>query len=227
MKSVGEAMAIGRTFKQAFAKALRSRELDLTPVSPDGRARAARRDRRGRRRSASTTCSRRCAAAPRSTRSTPRTSIDPWFLRELSELVADPLAPFAGGRSYKSVDTCAAEFAAQTPYYYSGWERPGHLGEAHEVERGDDASVVILGSGPNRIGQGIEFDYCCVHAAETVRESGRDAVMINCNPETVSTDYDTSDRPVLRAADARGRARRCARSSSPREWSSSSAARRR
>jgi carbamoyl-phosphate synthase large subunit len=126
-----------------------------------------------------------------------RTSIDPWFLHELAELVADPEAPFAGRRTYKSVDTCAAEFAATTPYFYSGWERTaggGRAGPIHEVRRGDRPSVVILGSGPNRIGQGIEFDYCCVHAAQTVRESGRDAVMINCNPETVSTDYDTSDR---------------------------------
>ena len=97
-------------------------------------------------------------------------------------------------RTFKSVDTCAAEFAAQTPYYYSGWERPGPSGADHEVDRGGRASVVILGSGPNRIGQGIEFDYCCVHAAQTIRETGRDAVMINCNPETVSTDYDTSNR---------------------------------
>ena len=96
-------------------------------------------------------------------------------------------------RTFKSVDTCAAEFEAATPYYYSGWERRPD-GAAHEVERGDAPVVVILGAGPNRIGQGIEFDYCCVHAAMTVRESGRDAVMINCNPETVSTDYDTSDR---------------------------------
>ena len=88
------------------------------------------------------------------------------------------------------MDTCAAEFEAETPYYYSGWERTA----AHEVRRGTEPAVAILGSGPNRIGQGIEFDYCCVHAAMTVRESGRDAVMINCNPETVSTDYDTSDR---------------------------------
>ena len=101
-----------------------------------------------------------------------------------------PRRAFAGERSFKAVDTCAAEFEARTPYYYSGWERAA----AHEVERGDRPSVVILGSGPNRIGQGIEFDYCCVHAAMTVRDSGRDAVMINCNPETVSTDYDTSDR---------------------------------
>ena len=78
-----------------------------------------------------------------------------------------------------------------TPYFYSGWERAR---ARHEVRRGDRPSVVILGAGPNRIGQGIEFDYCCVHAAMTVRASGRDAVMINCNPETVSTDYDTSDR---------------------------------
>ncbi|MGH9101166.1 MAG: carbamoyl-phosphate synthase large subunit, partial [Acidimicrobiales bacterium] len=119
-----------------------------------------------------------------------RTSIDPWFLRELERLAKDPGAPFAGELSFKSVDTCAAEFPARTPYYYSGWERR----REDEVQRGERASVVILGSGPNRIGQGIEFDYCCVHAAMTVRESGRDAVMINCNPETVSTDYDTSDR---------------------------------
>ena len=94
-------------------------------------------------------------------------------------------------RTYRAVDTCAAEFAAETPYFYSAWERPP---APHEVPRGERPSVMILGSGPNRIGQGIEFDYCCVHAAMTVRESGRDAVMVNCNPETVSTDYDTSDR---------------------------------
>jgi carbamoyl-phosphate synthase large subunit len=118
------------------------------------------------------------------------TSIDPWFLRELQALALDPEAPFAGERSFKAVDTCAAEFAAETPYFYSGWERRAE----HEIKRGDHPSVVILGAGPNRIGQGIEFDYCCVHAAMTVRDSGRDAVMVNCNPETVSTDYDTSDR---------------------------------
>src|SRR5205823_12817629 len=97
--------------------------------------------------------------------------------------------------SFRAVDTCAAEFPARTPYYYSGWERtPPGQPPVHEVLRGERESVVILGSGPNRIGQGIEFDYCCVHAAMTVRESGRDAVIVNCNPETVSTDYDTSDR---------------------------------
>jgi carbamoyl-phosphate synthase large subunit len=197
MKSVGEAMALGRTFKQAFAKALRSRELDTRATSPADDdelltlleiAGADRYDH--------------LLEALR--RGTPieelhrRTSIDPWFLRELAELVAawegQDGYPFAGERTYKAVDTCAAEFAAATPYYYSSWERPGPDGPTHEVDRGERPSVVILGSGPNRIGQGIEFDYCCVHAAQTVREQGRDAVMINCNPETVSTDYDTSDR---------------------------------
>jgi carbamoyl-phosphate synthase large subunit len=193
MKSVGEAMAIGRTFKQSFAKALRSRELDLEPESPAaddelmrllGEPGPERFDHllEALRRGASIEELCEC------------TSIDPWFLRELSELVGDPQSPFAGERTFKSVDTCAAEFAARTPYYYSGWERPGRDGVDHEVARGERPSVVILGSGPNRIGQGIEFDYCCVHAAQTARELGRDAVMINCNPETVSTDYDTSDR---------------------------------
>jgi carbamoyl-phosphate synthase large subunit len=192
MKSVGEAMAIGRTFKQAFAKALRSRELDAEPRSPDDdeallttlqSAGAERFDHL-------LEALRRGIAIDEVHR---RTSIDPWFLRELAELVDDPEARYLDlthPRTFKSVDTCAAEFAARTPYYYSARERSGES----EVDRGDRPSVVILGSGPNRIGQGIEFDYCCVHAAETVREQGRDAVMINCNPETVSTDYDTSDR---------------------------------
>ena len=195
MKSVGEAMAIGRTFKQAFAKALRSRELDAEPrldrptpelieslPSPG----ADRFDvilelfRRG--------------IAPGEVHAA--TSIDPWYLRELSELAQSPGSEREGlVRTYKAVDTCAAEFEAETPYYYSAWERPSRDGTASgEVRRGERPSVMILGSGPNRIGQGIEFDYCCVHAAMTVKASGRDAVMVNCNPETVSTDYDTSDR---------------------------------
>ncbi len=90
--------------------------------------------------------------------------------------------------TYKTVDTCAAEFAAETPYHYSTWE------DECEVRPSDRPRVVILGSGPNRIGQGIEFDYCCVHASFALREAGFETVMINCNPETVSTDYDTSDR---------------------------------
>ncbi len=193
MKSVGEVMAIGRTFKQAFAKAMRSRELDVSPRFPgEDRELLALLEQAGAERfdQLLETLRRGTSLAELSQ----RTSIDPWFLNELAELVADPQAPFAGERTFKSVDTCAAEFPARTPYYYSGWERAGPSGPEHEVQRADRPSVVILGSGPNRIGQGIEFDYCCVHAAHTVRESGRDAVMINCNPETVSTDYDTSDR---------------------------------
>ena len=89
---------------------------------------------------------------------------------------------------YKTVDTCAAEFAAPTPYHYSSYD------EETEVAPRDEPAVVILGSGPNRIGQGIEFDYSCVHASFALRERGYETVMVNCNPETVSTDYDTSDR---------------------------------
>ncbi|HQY85287.1 MAG: carbamoyl-phosphate synthase large subunit [Ilumatobacteraceae bacterium] len=90
--------------------------------------------------------------------------------------------------TYKTVDTCAAEFAAETPYHYSTWE------DENEVRPSDRPRVIILGSGPNRIGQGIEFDYCCVHASFALRDAGFETVMVNCNPETVSTDYDTSDR---------------------------------
>ncbi len=193
MKSVGEAMAIGRTFKQAFAKALRSRELDTTPSSPDqDEALLALLEIPGADRyDHLLEALRRGVSIVELQR---RTSIDPWFLHELSELIADSDSAFAGERTFKAVDTCAAEFAAQTPYFYSGWERPGADGPNHEARPGERPGVVILGSGPNRIGQGIEFDYCCVHAAQTVRELGREAIMINCNPETVSTDYDTSDR---------------------------------
>ncbi|MDQ3644419.1 MAG: carbamoyl-phosphate synthase large subunit [Actinomycetota bacterium] len=193
MQSVGEAMAIGRTFKQAFVKAMRSRELDVVPAPPQDTPELLRslevpsHDRyeylfEALRRGvdAGELCE--------------RTGIDPWFMAEMAAL-AEGEDPEAGlTRTFKAVDTCAAEFEATTPYYYSGWERPGPEGARHEVRRGRRPSVAILGSGPNRIGQGIEFDYCCVHAAMTVRTSGRDAVMINCNPETVSTDYDTSDR---------------------------------
>ena len=102
---------------------------------------------------------------------------------------------------YKRVDTCAAEFATQTAYMYSTYE------EECEAEPTDRKKIMVLGGGPNRIGQGIEFDYCCVHAALALREDGYETIMVNCNPETVSTDYDTSRPPVLRAADAGGRAR--------------------
>jgi carbamoyl-phosphate synthase large subunit len=195
MKSVGEAMGIGRTFGEALLKALRSRELDAGSVSPWA-----------------------------SLDELPE-GLHPWFraeierLRlpalELEDLVADDWlrlkrlghsdadvaaasgttedAARAGRRawgvrpSYRRVDSCAGEVEAASNYLYSTW------GEADE-EPPAGGSVVILGSGPNRIGQGIEFDYCCVHAAQSFRERGYEAVMVNCNPETVSTDYDTSDR---------------------------------
>jgi carbamoyl-phosphate synthase large subunit len=194
MQSVGEAMAIGRTFRESFAKAMRSRELDEAPEAPAGEEEllesiavpsAGRFDlileafRRGVELEA---VHERCL-------------VDLWFLRELRTLATEGDGTEGLARAYKSVDTCAAEFEAATPYYYSAHERPRPDGSvASELRRGERASVVILGAGPNRIGQGIEFDYCCVHAAMTARELGRDAVMVNCNPETVSTDYDTSDR---------------------------------
>ena len=193
MKSVGEAMAIGRTFGQAFGKALRSRELDKPPCLRDVSEEVLLEDL------GTPGPERYEAIIELLSRGTSieaihqATSIDKWFLRELQVLGSDPDKPFEGERSFRSVDTCAAEFPARTPYYYSGWDRAGAR-PSDEVHRGERESVVILGSGPNRIGQGIEFDYCCVHAAMTVRESDRDAVMVNCNPETVSTDYDTSDR---------------------------------
>ncbi|HEX6687241.1 MAG TPA: carbamoyl-phosphate synthase large subunit [Solirubrobacterales bacterium] len=190
MQSVGEAMAIGRTFRESFAKAMRSRELD-TPAEPP----------------ASEEELLEAIAAPCAERFDlilegfrrgieveavhERCLVDRWFLRELHTLATEGDGTEGLVRTYKAVDTCAAEFEAATPYYYSAHERPG---AASEVRRGERDSVVILGAGPNRIGQGIEFDYCCVHAAMTARELGRDAVMVNCNPETVSTDYDTSDR---------------------------------
>src|SRR5262245_13529055 len=183
MKSVGEVMAIGRTFRQAFAKAMRSRELDSAPDF-DGDLLARIESPSADRYDVILELLHR-GVSEEEIRA--RTGIDLWFLRQLRELDG----AFEGERTYRAVDTCAAEFEAETPYFYSAWERPPVRAE---IERGDRPSVMILGSGPNRIGQGIEFDYCCVHAAMTVRESGRDAVMVNCNPETVSTDYDTSDR---------------------------------
>ncbi len=199
MKSVGETMAIGRTFQQAFAKALVSRELDKPPLVADlaEQELLQRLERPGPDRYELVLELLRRGASVEAVHEP--TKIDRWFLAELQALALHPEAPFAGERSFMSVDTCAAEFPARTPYFYSGWERSARS-EITRSEHGDSggcarrSSVVILGSGPNRIGQGIEFDYCCVHAAMTVRDSGMEAVMINCNPETVSTDYDTSDR---------------------------------
>ncbi len=238
MKSVGEAMAIGRTFKEALLKGLRSLELSRPPfptpayrvwngdLASLGDARAERiwavwealRDG----------CSVDEVAAA--------SQIDPWFVAQIADIAAleaeiamfgslDALPPdllrmakrtgFAdehlaallasGGNlsaidvrvrrealgilpTFHMVDTCAAEFESRTPYLYSGYETED---EAPPTER---EKVIILGSGPNRIGQGIEFDTCCVHSAMAVRAAGYEAVMVNCNPETVSTDYDTSDR---------------------------------
>ncbi len=157
MKSVGEAMGIGRTFQEAFAKAFASRELDAGAVTPWA------------------------------TLDDLPDGLHPWFRRELDELRENGLP--TGERVYRRVDSCAGEVAADSNYYYST------RGEADEpVPPSDKPRVVILGSGPNRIGQGIEFDYCCVHAAQSFRALGYEAIMVNCNPETVSTDYDTSDR---------------------------------
>src|SRR5664279_1078390 len=234
MKSVGENMAIGRTFKEAFQKSMRSRELDVNVEYPEADAElidmiavpsAERYDlvreafRRG-------TSLERIAQA---------TLVDRWFLEEFLE-IAEAEAQissfrgsaglsgfpdaelrqakrlgFSDGRigdllrvgkkdvrnqrlesgivpTYKAVDTCAAEFEAFTPYFYSTYE------EENEAVRAEKERIIILGSGPNRIGQGIEFDYCCVHAVDEMRALGYEAIMVNCNPETVSTDYDTSDR---------------------------------
>ncbi|MDQ3065551.1 MAG: carbamoyl-phosphate synthase large subunit [Actinomycetota bacterium] len=157
MKSVGEAMGIGRTFQEAFWKAFCSRELDAGAVTPWAALDDLPDD------------------------------LHPWFRRELEQLRVN--GPPKGERVYRRVDSCAGEVAADSNYYYST------RGEADEpLPPSDKPRVVILGSGPNRIGQGIEFDYCCVHAAQSFRALGYEAIMVNCNPETVSTDYDTSDR---------------------------------
>src|SRR3954463_6524737 len=237
MKSVGEAMAIGRTFKEAFMKGVRSLELGrsgllFAPSSMDEEDDAALRKR---------------LAIPNDRRMWDLfralsrgwtveqlhevTRIDPWFLRQFAEIAAmregaaqKGLAALDTGDMrrlkragfgdqelglalhekesavrekriaqglkpvYKRVDTCAAEFESFTPYLYSSYE------PSCEANPNGRNKVVILGSGPNRIGQGIEFDYCCCHAAFALRDEGLETVMINCNPETVSTDYDTSDR---------------------------------
>ncbi|HKJ36798.1 MAG TPA: carbamoyl-phosphate synthase large subunit, partial [Solirubrobacterales bacterium] len=190
MQSVGEVMSIGRTFRESFAKAMRSRELDSPAVPPA--------DEEELLAAIAVPCAERFdlieVAFERGIGVEAiheRCLVDRWFLRELQALAVEGDGTEGLQRTYKAVDTCAAEFEAATPYYYSAHERPGAVSE---VRRGENDSVVILGAGPNRIGQGIEFDYCCVHAAMTARELGRDAVMVNCNPETVSTDYDTSDR---------------------------------
>ena len=240
MKSVGEAMAIGRSFAEALQKGLRSMETGLSgldPIEPPGDG--------GR------DAFRAALSAPRPDRllmaaQALRAGLtveeihescryDPWFLRELEGIVAaerdverdglprdaaalrrlkalgfsdkqlarlahckeaevESLRERLGVRpAYKRIDTCAGEFASATPYLYSTYE--GGFGPPlDEADPTDRRKIVILGGGPNRIGQGIEFDYCCVHAAYALRDAGFETIMVNCNPETVSTDWDTSDR---------------------------------
>ena len=239
MQSVGEAMAIGRTFPESLQKGLRSLEhgrwglncdpgeIELETLDDDElveRAAIATPDRPFQLEAAlrrGITVERLHAA----------TKVDPWFLDQIQLIVEERsrlattsfdgmdrrswqrakrlgfadaqlahlwevpedevrAARLAAGvrPTFKTVDTCGAEFEAATPYHYSTWE------DETEVRTGDRRKVVILGSGPNRIGQGIEFDYCCVHASFALRDAGYETVMVNCNPETVSTDYDTSDR---------------------------------
>src|SRR5919206_714498 len=231
MKSVGEVMAIGRTFKEALFKGLRSLEsvkpLRLRDVPHDELQRKLARPN-SQRFSYVTYALRNGWSLEEIYR---LSRIDPWFLeqlrqvmeiqreaegRTLEEVEADVLREFKEvGLSdrrlayltnrtelevrayrkqlgvkpvYKRVDTCGAEFESHTPYLYSTFE------EEDESQPTDRRKIMILGSGPNRIGQGIEFDYCCCHASFALREAGFETVMVNCNPETVSTDYDTSDR---------------------------------
>jgi len=240
MKSVGEAMAIGRSFAEALQKGLRSTEtgfFGLDEIEPPGDGgpdafRAALSEPRPDRLLMA-------AQALRAGLSVEdihdASKFDPWFIRELSRIVdAERMVAAAGlphdaGRLrrlkalgfsdrrlaqltrrtepdiaaqrqklgvypvYRRIDTCAAEFASTTPYMYSTYE--GGFGTPIcEADPTDRTKIVILGGGPNRIGQGIEFDYCCVHAAYALKEAGFETIMVNCNPETVSTDYDTSDR---------------------------------
>ncbi|MBB1254455.1 carbamoyl-phosphate synthase large subunit [Streptomyces alkaliterrae] len=235
MKSVGEAMAIGRNFPEALQKALRSLEKKdsqfdfATPVAElgDKAELLAEIPRPTDGRINAVMAAIRAGATPEEIFDATR--LDPWFVDQLflvkeiaddlaaaerldSELLAEAKrygfsdAQIAGIRGlredvvrevrhalgvrpvYKTVDTCAAEFAARTPYFYSSYD------EENEVAPREKPAVIILGSGPNRIGQGIEFDYSCVHASFALSEAGYETVMVNCNPETVSTDYDTSDR---------------------------------
>jgi carbamoyl-phosphate synthase large subunit len=195
MKSVGEAMGIGRTFAEAFRKARRSRELDGGGVDPwtelpEGlhpwfRDEIVRADEALR----CTTLDELVADDWHRLKQQGISDREVAVSCNTSEARARAHRRGCGVRPvYRRVDSCAGEVEAESNYFYSTW------GEADEARPEPGRSVVILGSGPNRIGQGIEFDYCCVHAARSFRDLGYEAVMVNCNPETVSTDYDTSDR---------------------------------
>jgi carbamoyl-phosphate synthase large subunit len=239
MQSVGEVMAIGRTFPESLQKGLRSLEQGRLGLNCDpGEAQYDELplDELLRRAGVGTperifqleACLRRGVTVDEVHEAT---KVDPWFLDQMAAVTEErahlaetgldgltragwrrakrlgfsdgqlghlwgvPEAEVRAARlargvvpTYKTVDTCAAEFEAATPYHYSTYE------DTDEVEPSDRPKVVILGSGPNRIGQGIEFDYCCVHASFALRDAGFETIMVNCNPETVSTDYDTSDR---------------------------------
>ncbi|MEM7255664.1 MAG: carbamoyl-phosphate synthase large subunit, partial [Pseudomonadota bacterium] len=235
MKSVGEVMAIGRTFQESLQKALRGLEVGLTGLNvPAGRLESETLERElrepGPQRLLYLADALRQGYRPE--RVTALSGVDPWFVDQVAELVAlegeiasaDGLASidaevlrhlkrkgFSDARVaellrvdeaevrghrlalgikpvFKRVDSCAAEFAATTAYLYSTYE------EECEAEPSDRRKIMVLGGGPNRIGQGIEFDYCCVQAALALRDDGYETIMVNCNPETVSTDFDTSDR---------------------------------
>jgi carbamoyl-phosphate synthase large subunit len=237
MQSVGEVMAIGRTFCESLQKALRSLEQGRAGLNADPAESAldAVSDAELLRRVSVATPERIFELEAALRRGTDvativgHTGIDPWFVQQIERITREreriaeaeeldepafrrakrlgfsdaQLAYLRGSTeeavrqerlalgvraTFKTVDTCAAEFEAFTPYHYATYE------EEDEVRPSDRERVIILGSGPNRIGQGIEFDYCCVHASMSLREAGYETVMINCNPETVSTDYDTSDR---------------------------------
>jgi carbamoyl-phosphate synthase large subunit len=245
MKSVGEVMSIGRTFRESLGKAIRSLEIGRAGFDWDGGGADALDDLK--RKMATPTAERlfqlgeafRLGLTVEEAHAI--TKIDPWFLAHIRHVVDEekrlagkPLASYselelrqakmdglsdrriaalAGAQPdevrarrrelgvnavYKRVDTCAAEFVAHTPYLYSTYETPifknGKPLHDDEAAPTDKKKIVILGGGPNRIGQGIEFDYCCVHAVQALREEGYETIMVNCNPETVSTDYDTSDR---------------------------------
>jgi carbamoyl-phosphate synthase large subunit len=245
MKSVGEAMAIGRTFAESLQKALRSLDIGLcgfneVKTKQDSDEDAGKQAIRAR--LALPRADRLLVAAEALRRGLTVEDVcatagyDPWFVREIEAIVAAEaqisaqglpqdaagfralkamgfadkrLAQLTGETEisvrtkrhalgvrpqYKRIDTCAAEFRAATPYMYSTYEAPFFGAPACEAEPSDREKVIILGGGPNRIGQGIEFDYCCCHAAFACADLGLESVMINCNPETVSTDYDTSDR---------------------------------
>ena len=240
MKSVGEAMSIGRTFQESVQKALRSMETGLTGFDPVERLHG---DRDLIEVELGKPVSDRLVVVADGFRVgltveevADITKMDPWFLRQIEEIVIEEQRIIdsglpqtaAGWRRlkamgfsdkrlaklgntteqavrkarrglgvrpvFKRIDTCAAEFDSRTPYMYSTYESPDFGAPECEAQPTDAKKVVILGGGPNRIGQGIEFDYCCVHACYALTEAGYETIMVNCNPETVSTDYDTSDR---------------------------------